>query len=357
MKLFSLFLLSAEALKYKEVLQAYKESPAETGLGLRKKPKKPKKNKGSSSNASEFWEECPPLRVTGDIETFYCEDNKCMAICKANSQPYGNSMLTCVKGKRRKDSPYWSGDQPQCITCGGSADLGPPLTDKNIEAHCTITKKSKNMKLCNLQCTNGGRLYQEAREMFKNMEVKCICLNGECFWGQGKKTSIDTESLTCKGNKIKTTEKPITTKPPKGETTTTTVATTHPKKPKRCVDLGPESVRVMNTWVCRNCFRINASYKFRKVGLNKWDPRDFLIIEFNSPVEWTEMSHPILNARKVNDYDDTRWRVNFKTDANYKSGMKFDANLMQFGFESMNMSPGSSQIKRVQACPYWYSDY
>ena len=63
MKLFAIFFLGAKALKvrkgknemknfhylqYKEVLQAYKESPAETGLGLRKKPKKPKKNKGSS---------------------------------------------------------------------------------------------------------------------------------------------------------------------------------------------------------------------------------------------------------------------------------------------------------------------
>ena len=229
----------------------------------------------------------------------------------------------------------------------------------------------------------------DARELFKTIEVKCICSGGKCFWGTGKKTALDTESLTCKGrkcdkkvieifegNKIKTTEKPITTKPPKGEpttsTTTRTVATTHPKKPKHCVELGPESVRVMNTWVCRNCFRMNASYKFRKVGLNKWDSRDFLIVEFSSPVEWTEFSHPILNAKKVNfipektetkllfqvdDFDDTRWRVNFKRDANYKSGMKFDANLMQFGFEAMNMAQGSSQLKSVKACPYWFTKY
>ena len=153
MKLFPfIFLLQnpeIQALKYKKVLQAYKESPAETGLDLRKKSKK--KSKKPSENSGEFWEECPALRVTGDIETYYCEENKCVAICKANSQPFGNNMLTCVKGRKKRDAASWSGDQPQCITCGDSADSGPPLLDSHIDSTCTVTKKSKNMKICSLK--------------------------------------------------------------------------------------------------------------------------------------------------------------------------------------------------------------
>jgi hypothetical protein len=149
MKLFPfIFLLqNPEALKYKQVLQAYKESTAETGLDLRKKSKKKK----PSGNSGEFWEECPALRVTGNIETYYCEDNKCVAICRANSQPFGNNMLTCVKGRKKRDAASWIGDQPQCVTCGVSADSGPPLMDENIDSTCTVTKKSKNMKICSLK--------------------------------------------------------------------------------------------------------------------------------------------------------------------------------------------------------------
>jgi hypothetical protein len=93
-----------------------------------------------------------------------------------------------------------------------------------------------------------------------------------------------------------------------------------------CSDLNDAEIFFENEWTCRNCFRIRAYYGTGG-GFNFNPNKEFVKIDFTDQVFFTgTWSHPIKSAGPIGDKK--TWKLNFKSDANFISGMMFDAELM-----------------------------
>ena len=93
----------------------------------------------------------------------------------------------------------------------------------------------------------------------------------------------------------------------------------------RCEEITNSEIYFENQWTCRNCFRVRAAY-----GQNsgfKFNPAkgDFVTVRFTEPVQWQTFNHPVENATAVGD--EKTWRIDFKHDGNFMSGMLFEGNL------------------------------
>lgn len=97
-------------------------------------------------------------------------------------------------------------------------------------------------------------------------------------------------------------------------------------KDPTCTTLGQNAIKYMNNWTCRNCFRIQANYKFSQYKIKNWEDKDYLEIYFRYKVQWLGVGHPVESVEQIGDKGN-RWRVYFKPGANFMSGMRWDANL------------------------------
>ena len=92
-----------------------------------------------------------------------------------------------------------------------------------------------------------------------------------------------------------------------------------------CQPLTNSEIYFENQWTCRNCFRVRATY-----GQNsgfKFNPAkgDFVSVRFTEPVVWQTFNHPVEKVTEVGD--DNTWKIDFKHDGNFMSGMIFEGNL------------------------------
>jgi len=92
-----------------------------------------------------------------------------------------------------------------------------------------------------------------------------------------------------------------------------------------CEELTNSEIYFENQWTCRNCFRVRATY-----GQNsgfKFNPAkgDFVSVRFTEPVVWQTFNHPVESVREIGD--DNTWKIDFKHDGNFMSGMIFEGNL------------------------------
>ncbi|CAG5104849.1 Oidioi.mRNA.OKI2018_I69.chr1.g1601.t1.cds [Oikopleura dioica] len=96
-----------------------------------------------------------------------------------------------------------------------------------------------------------------------------------------------------------------------------------------CSSLGNSEIFFENEWTCRNCFRIRAYYGTG--GGFTFNPRkDFVSIKFTEPVYFQKWNHPIHpdGPVEVAGSNKHHWKMNFKEDGNFLSGMMFDAELI-----------------------------
>lgn len=88
-----------------------------------------------------------------------------------------------------------------------------------------------------------------------------------------------------------------------------------------------------------------ADYKFKDQGVMNWQDEDFLDIDFRYKVKWITLSHPI---DRVEDRGNNRWRLYFKDQANFNSGMMWNANIETVQKEWIN---DASIIRGSASCP------
>ncbi|CAG5104846.1 Oidioi.mRNA.OKI2018_I69.chr1.g1598.t1.cds [Oikopleura dioica] len=96
-----------------------------------------------------------------------------------------------------------------------------------------------------------------------------------------------------------------------------------------CSSLGNSEIFFENEWTCRNCFRIRAFYGTGG-GFTFNPKKDFVSIKFTEPVYFQKWNHPIHpdGPVEVAGSNKHHWKMNFKEDGNFLSGMMFDAELI-----------------------------
>ncbi|CAG5104845.1 Oidioi.mRNA.OKI2018_I69.chr1.g1597.t1.cds [Oikopleura dioica] len=89
----------------------------------------------------------------------------------------------------------------------------------------------------------------------------------------------------------------------------------------KCRSLGNSEIFFENEWTCRNCFRIRAYYGTGG-GFN-FDPSkgDFVSIKFTEPVFFQKWNHPLTEPAEIAGSNKHHWKMNFKNDGNFVSGM------------------------------------
>jgi len=153
----------------------------------------------------------------------------------------------------------------------------------------------------------------------------------------GSPTVTDPSAVTCVGGQ-----------PP--NTGPAPTSGTCPSKDPTCTSLPKNAITYSNSWTCRNCFRIRANYKFKSVGVTNWEDKDFIDIDFKYKVLWLSYGHPIerVEQQTGTGMPKNRWRLYFKSGANFVSGMMWDANLQTVNREWIN---SGNIIMRTFSCP------
>jgi len=113
-----------------------------------------------------------------------------------------------------------------------------------------------------------------------------------------------------------------------------------------CSDLTDAEIFFENEWTCRNCFRIRAYYGTG--GGFSFNPnKEFVKIDFTENVYFTGVwSHPLKSAGRIGDSN--TWKLGFKPEGNFVSGMMFDAELITA--DDALMVDGQWIIDGAQSC-------
>ncbi|CAG5105612.1 Oidioi.mRNA.OKI2018_I69.chr1.g2287.t1.cds [Oikopleura dioica] len=321
MKLASSFLIAAatsqEPGKYKDLRATVRNSNVES-------------NRSSGSHPRGLT--CTIPEVSGNVDRYYCNSKRCTLMCKPGSIPDGRARNKCVDGA-------WEKTFPNCITCEGSVDAEPAVADNNLGFLCSVDDPTDDRR-CAMTCSNGGDLFPTTAT--NNVDLVCNCHKKKgCEWREdGSKKAADLSSYSC--------SIPPTTTPNPGTDTDTTGCPA--EKAPECTDLTTGNISFQNSWTCRNCFRIRASYSLD--GLD-WSDRDFLYFEFDVRVSWLSWGHPVENVESLDD--GVRWKVTFKENANFVSGMMFDANLKTFD-DAVNVN-ANWVLRAIKSCPCTNTDY
>ncbi|CAG5104781.1 Oidioi.mRNA.OKI2018_I69.chr1.g1535.t1.cds [Oikopleura dioica] len=94
-----------------------------------------------------------------------------------------------------------------------------------------------------------------------------------------------------------------------------------------CDDLDNTEIYFTNEWTCRNCFRVRATYG-QNTNFNSYFSAargDFVSVRFTEPVVWQTWNHPVSAVTEVGN--DNTFKIDFKPDGNFMSGMLFEGNL------------------------------
>lgn len=292
---------------------------------------------------------CPPLDpVENSLEIVYHEPKPnqvgrvakiAEAMCKHGYFPdlsNGQKLKTVCKISKNAagENVYrWIRDLPKCVTCDTTTDA---LTNKiqagvkdplGVNVFCSFNNRSEDH--CVVRCIDDRK--KVAHEVFgrtqKRANIDCRCKKGNCSWTTHGERDINLNGFECKA-KGKLEPIPVPSGCKKSPDATCTVVT-----PK---------VNLMNSWTCRNCFRIRAQYKFKPFKLMWFNNQDYLDITFSEEIFWIKHSHP---AFKATDRGNNVWRVQFSQYA------MFSNKEMDFTAEVRSINGKVPQILDARSCP------
>jgi hypothetical protein len=149
----------------------------------------------------------------------------------------------------------------------------------------------------------------------KKANIDCRCKKDGCKWTSHGKKAMWLNRFSCDGNgKLEPWVPPVGCK----------------NKPAKCTEVTPR-VQVLNSWTCRNCFRVRAFYKFKHFDITNFDNQDYIELEFNEPVGWIKHSHP---ADGIEQKNEKTFRISFHKMATFvNKEMDFTAEIRSAGAE------------------------
>jgi len=285
--------------------------------------------------------DCPPLELPENaVEIVYHEQTNpkvplvAEAMCPVGFFPdlSGNNKLkTKCKVVKNKDGTFshrWLRPLPKCMTCkvpDPTADI--QAGEENMDVFCTYNEKTLE-KHCQMRCLDDRKRIAHAilkGKTQKRANIDCRCKKGKCRWTSHGKPNLSLGGFKCQDHGAMKPHVPIncSTKEP-------TCAVVTPK------------VEQLNSWVCRNCFRIRAYYKFREFGVTDFDNQDYMDITFDEQVFWIKHSHPVESAE---DIGNNTWRVRFSKFATFSNKE------MDFSAELRAVSPKIPDLTIAKTCP------
>jgi hypothetical protein len=281
---------------------------------------------------------CPPLDLPENAaEVVYTEgsgriEQVAEAMCLPGYFPdlsRGKKLKTKCKMMKKagRMSYQWIRPLPKCVTCTVEDPTRLILRgEKDVDVFCTV--RGNNEKRCLLTCKDDRKKLDH--EIFsteqKRANIDCRCKRGECLWTSHGHQDIPLNGFSCQApGELE----PIV--PPVG----------CGKSTPECTVVTPKVDR-LNSWTCRNCFRIRAFYKFRSFDIKDFDNQDYLDITFSEQVFWIKHSHPAFEAT---DIGNNTWRVRFSPMA------MFSNKEMDFSAELRAVTPRIPELVVAKSCP------
>lgn len=254
--------------------------------------------------------------------------SEAVAVCQPGFFPDltgGKKLKTkCVK---KGDQYKWIRTLPKCVTCQNPNPTEQITNgDDGISVYCDYTQRAEHK--CDLTCTNDTKLisHPAMKHTSKSKAVlTCKCKKGQCSWTTNKKKNVALDAFECSANR------PI-----------------RPQIPTECADKEPtctdvsNKVKKMNSWTCRNCFRIRAYFKFGQFGLKDFDNKDYMDIQFSEQVFHIKHAHP---AESFEDIGNNTWRVRFSKQATFSNKE------MDFSAEFRSLDVKTAKVVSVKTCP------
>lgn len=226
-------------------------------------------------------DKCPALATPEGADNVVCDQASCAVECKGGYSTFGAPRTKCKRGRNGVPN-FWQRQLSGCTTC-----VPMPSLSGDLWKSCWVN--NRNQKVCQFGCKNGGELKNP-----KHNKVECKCKKSQktCKWTV-KSNEADWSTFKCVGAKI----------PADG------VACN--KKPKQCLDVTSQT-ELMNSWTCRNCFRMRTNWKLSDF----FDNRDHLVMNFNEPVQIQNFAHPMKEA--LNPSGDLKtWFIVFSEEAQF----------------------------------------
>ena len=210
----------------------------------------------------------------------WCDGNTCTALCLPGYTGVGRLRSRCIvrHTRNQETKARWTADltQYQCITCAED----PEPTDKsgmNV-SNCGVSSKRVHQKQCTYRCKNqhalahplllGKRLRARTRAI-----CKCNRKSKTCAWKIASEMGGNPADIACSDTKIK-----------RGNKYDEDLVKECKHKPAKCTDIGLSKFTKLNSWECRNCFRIRVQYKMAELGIMDFDKRDYLDLQFDQEV-------------------------------------------------------------------------
>jgi len=281
---------------------------------------------------------CDPLELPDNAEEVVYKDKTnqkkrvqtiAHAVCKPGYFPnISKGRKLRAKCMKRKTGYEWNRTLPECVTCE-HPDPTDMITsgDDGISVYCDYTKKARHK--CKLTCLNDMERIshpESKRRPKKKSMMYCKCRRGSCSWMNNRVKDITLDEFVCKAN---------------GPTPAPIIPIDCADKKPTCTDVSAK-VDKLNSWTCRNCFRIRSYFKFSQFGLTDFDNKDYMDIEFSDQVFHVKHAHP---AESFEDMGNNIWRVRFSKFA------MFGNREMDFTAEFRSVNPRTPEIVAVKTCP------
>ena len=52
----------------------------------------------------------------------------------------------------------------------------------------------------------------------------------------------------------------------------------------------------MNSWKCKNCFRVRVDYKLQQFNIKNFISEDYMLLQYNVPVILNKIEYPVIGA-------------------------------------------------------------
>lgn len=286
---------------------------------------------------------CPPLELPENAKEVVYEGSdhpKIEAVAEAMCYPgyfpdlsNGQKLKTKCKAVKNSNGQYeyqWIRPLPKCVTCKGGLDPHEAIQSgpDDIDVFCTFQAHNFE-RHCEMRCMDDRKRLGHAimkNKTQKRANIDCRCKKGKCRWTSHGKPNLTLSAFQCKAKgELKPIPKPIDCS----------------VKEPTCAVVTPK-VEQLNSWTCRNCFRIRAYYKFREFSITDFDNQDYMDITFDEQVFWIKHSHPVIGAE---DIGNNTWRVRFSDKATFSNKE------MDFSAELRAVSPKIPGLTIAKTCP------